>query len=117
MFFDTYALIEIAKGNKNYREYLESSEIITTRLNLIELYYAILRDFNVSKAREHYLFYKPFTVNISDNTIFDAMKFRGKHSKMSYVDCIGYKIAEREGVKFLTGDQDFQELKNVEFVR
>lgn len=117
MFFDIYELIEIAKGYENYREYLESAEVITRRLNLIELYYAILRDFNATRAREHYSFYKTFTIDIPDDTIFEAMEFRRGHSDLSYVDCIGYKIAEKEGVKFLTGDKDFQDLKNVEFVR
>ena len=45
------------------------------------------------------------------------MGFRLKHGGLSYADCIGYVIARREGMKFLTGDAAFKRLENVEFVR
>jgi len=37
MFFDTYALVEIAKGNQRYKKYWDTERIILTQLNLIEL--------------------------------------------------------------------------------
>ncbi len=36
-FFDTYALIEVIKGNENYLEYAELT-FITTTLNFTEFY-------------------------------------------------------------------------------
>ena len=33
------------------------------------------------------------------------------------VDCIGYMTAKRLGVKFLTGDREFEGMDNVEFVK
>jgi hypothetical protein len=36
-FFDTYALFEIFFGNENYLKCLDS-EVVTTRLNLMEMY-------------------------------------------------------------------------------
>ena len=32
-------------------------------------------------------------------------------------DCIGYIIAKRLGMKFLTGDKEFEGFENVEFVK
>jgi len=32
-------------------------------------------------------------------------------------DCIGYVIAERNKMRFLTGDEKFKNKKNVEFVK
>jgi len=116
MFLDTYALIEIAKGNKRYEKYL-AERIILTWLNLIELYYAILRDFDEIEAKKHYYFYLPFVKEIADEAVFEAMRFRLEHRVLSYADCIGYVIAKREGMKFLTGDVAFKGLENVEFVR
>ena len=42
-FYDTYALIEIAKGNKNYAQYKANSIIVITRLNIIEFVYYLIR--------------------------------------------------------------------------
>jgi predicted nucleic acid-binding protein len=33
------------------------------------------------------------------------------------VDCISYALANRLGIKFLTGDMQFEGLPNVEFVK
>lgn len=117
MFFDTYALIEIAKGNSRYEKYLDEEQVAVTKLNLIELYCAILRDFGEIEARRYYFFYLPFAREITDEAIFEAMKFRLEHPRLSYADCIGYITARREGMKFLTGDAAFKGLENVEFVR
>ena len=32
-------------------------------------------------------------------------------------DCIGYILAKNIGIKFLTGDKEFENLDNVEFVK
>jgi predicted nucleic acid-binding protein len=41
---------------------------------------------------------------------------RGKKN-LSYVDALGYIIAEKLGVKFLTGDNAFDGMDNVEYVK
>jgi len=46
-FADTYALIEILKGNPNYGKY---THIITSEFNLLELAYALVRDFDTKTA-------------------------------------------------------------------
>lgn len=117
MFFDTYALIEIAKGNRRYQKYVDAERVTVTKLNLIELYYAILRDFGEIEAKRHYFFYSPFIREITDEIVFEAMRLRLKHRRLSYADCIGYVTARHEGMKFLTGDRVFERMENVEFVR
>ncbi len=51
--------------------------------------------------------------------IQEAALFRFQNDKrnMSMVDVIGYTIAKRWNVKFLTGDQQFADLENVEYVK
>jgi hypothetical protein len=43
-FGDTYALIELLKGNPNYEGY-SHADLVTTEINILELTYALFRDF------------------------------------------------------------------------
>ncbi len=117
-FFDTYAFFEIIHKNKNYKNYLKSG-IITTNLNLIELHYNLLRVYGGKIAEKAYERFKPFCIKISDEVIKEANKFKLLHKKrkVSHVDCIGYILAKKNGVKFLTGDKEFKDMANVEFVK
>ena len=59
-FFDTYAFIEFVQGNLKYKKYFEDYDVVTTMFNLIELFYNILREFGLEKAREVYNKLKPY---------------------------------------------------------
>src|SRR3989338_11077382 len=113
-FFDTYALFEIAKGNENYLEYSSDTGIVTTKLNLMELYYGLLVNFGKSVADQYYERYKEFCIEASDDVIKSAMQFRVQNKKknLSYVDCIGYSLAAEAKIKFLTGDKEFENMPN-----
>ena len=117
-FFDTYALIEITKRNPNYLRYSEEP-ISTGFLNLIEFYYANLRDFDEGKAKSSHLLFRNNIIPIFDEALFEAMKLklRLKNKNLSYVDCMGYVLAIRSNLKFLTGDKEFKTMANVEFVQ
>ncbi len=118
-FFDTYALYEIYEGNENYKPYAFDVAIVTTRLNLMELHYVILLKKGKEIADSIYNQLAKFAIAIDDDIIKEANKFRAlnKNKKMSYVDCIGYTLAKFNGIKFLTGDKEFADLDNVEFVK
>jgi len=47
------------------------------------------------------------------------MEFRVQNIKKdtSITDCISYFMAKNLGIKFLTGDKEFENLENVEFVK
>lgn len=117
-FFDTYAIIEILKGNKNYDTY-KNAEIIITVFNLVELHYKILRDFNKEIADDILERYSKFSMNITLNIIKNANALRKKYSRkrFSAPDTIGYAAALEHGIKFLTGDSQFKDMENVEFVK
>lgn len=117
-FADTYALIEIIKGNKNYLKFVNKS-IFTSVFNLYELYYILLRDFNEIQAKHYFLYFKKNLIKFTDNSIFLASKFKLDMNKreVSYTDSLGYCIAIENQLKFLTGDKEFKDLKNVEFVK
>lgn len=119
LFFDTYALIELLKGGKNYEQYKRNIGILCTKLNLMELHYAMLRDYGKENAEEAYQNFLPFAIDMSDDTIKKAtsLKLMLRKRELSYVDCIGYVLARKNGFPFLTGDEQFRDLEGVEFVK
>ena len=118
-FFDSYAFFEIIEGNKNYDLYTNDVVIITTKLNLMEVHYGLLNKHGKEIADKYYDRLLPFAVEIEDDIFKKANHFRAifKKRDLSYVDCIGYILAQTRHIKFLTGDKQFQDLENVEFVK
>ena len=121
-FFDSYALIEIIKGNENYKKYT-MSKIIITKLNLIECYNSWISEMGEEKANHYFKFFNPCCMPVLDEDIKEGVKFRiklknnNKRISPSYIDCIGYVISLRLNMKFLTGDNVFKDFPNVEFVK
>lgn len=117
-FFDTYAIIELLEGNPRYAPYAEKTATITI-FNLAELFWNMLLKLDESEALEVYEQYRPALAEIDDETLKEAVRFRlaNKKKDMSYADCIGYIYAKRHGLKFLTGDKEFETLPNVEFIK
>ena len=118
-FLDTYALYELALGNESYKEYFAGFEFITTIMNLYELHYTLLRERLTSLAEDFFERFLPICVEIEPNTIKEAALFRLQNKKLdlSYVDALGYITAKKHGALFLTGDEGFKKLPNVEFVK
>ena len=117
-YFDTYALFEIIKGNPNFNRF-KGIPAITSRLNLYELHFGILIRQGLDDANICYNEFLQYSVGFDDETIKNASIFRAINKKLnlSYVDCLGYCIALERKAKFLTGDEGFRNLPNVEFVK
>ena len=118
-FYDSYAIIEYLKGNKRYKKYFTEPWGITTRLNLMELYYTLLDD--QEYADEMYSAFLLVTVEPEDEEVRHAMRLRRrlkeKGLNISYADAVGYAISQKRKLRFLTGDKAFKSLDNVEFVK
>ena len=95
-----------------------NEEIITSILNVGELYYALLKK-NAEAAEIWYEKLKQSAVLINVEIIKKAMKFRfeNKSKKFSSIDCVGYVLAKERNLIFLTGDEGFKDMENVEFVK
>ncbi|MBI2444856.1 hypothetical protein HYV43_00525 [Candidatus Micrarchaeota archaeon] len=117
-FFDSYALIELLKANANYFRYTQS-EIIMTNLNLFEVYHAFAKQYGQHRADRFFDDYKEKAIPYDEDVIRAAvlMKIRFADRRMSMADVIGYMVAAKKDVKFLTGDRAFEDLPNVEFVK
>lgn len=117
-FFDTYAIIEIIKGNQNYLKYKDASAAITI-FNVVELHYALLREYSSVLADAVAGKYSQFQVEIDFEIIkkANALKLQHRKRNLSAADVIGYATAQKLGIKFLTGDEDFKDMGGVEFVK
>jgi len=117
-FFDSYSIIELIRGNPNY-EFVKEKIVITGVMNLAEVYYSLLlenqketADSIIKKINFQFLDSNPEIVIESA-----FLRYRLKKLELSYVDCLGYVLALRNNLLFLTGDKEFENLENVEFVK
>ena len=118
-FWDTYAVAEFISGNPKFARFSQEPVTITI-FNLAEIFWIALREYKEKEAEEIYESYKQCAVDINDEVLKEAIKFRKKvykNKKISYTDAIGYVYALKHGMKFLTGDKEFKDLENVEFVK
>jgi predicted nucleic acid-binding protein len=83
----------------------------------VELYLAILRDRGEDEARRAFARFRPISIEPEDEWLFEAMTLKVRRPKLSYVDAVGYTAARRLGARFLTGDEAFRRLEDVEFCR
>ena len=114
-FFDTYAFFEIINGNPKYRIYADC-EAITTIFNLAELNYGLKKKLSKEMADKYTDKYSKFIVEVTIDDIKKGMDLKSIRRNLSIPDAVGYTVAKRLNVKFLTGDKDFENMENVEFV-
>ena len=117
-FFDSYAIIELINQNEDYVKF-SSELVITNALNLAEVHYHFLKEHNKQTAD---FWIRQFNFELLDITKDIAIKgssfkFENKKKKLSYADCIGYVTAIEYNLKFLTGDNQFEHLEDVKFVK
>ena len=82
------------------------------------MHFALLKD----NQRLHVLLFERYyesAIDFDINVIKEAAKLRLKYKKndLSMTDCIGYILAKEWNIKFLTGDKEFENMENVEFVK
>jgi len=115
-FFDTYAFFEIIRGNKDYEKYKEVMAL-TSIFNIAELSYCLRKEFDKKIADKYTDRYSLFMIDATANDIKDAVDIKIKNKKMSMPDVVGYVLAKRLKIRFLTGDEHFRSLPNVEFIK
>jgi len=117
-FFDSYAVMEIVKGNPSYKEYIDKN-IVLIKENIFEIYFNILRQINKETAEEISEEYYPYVLDFDEEIIKEAAELKLEYYKqnISMTDCIGYVLAKKIGIKFLTGNKEFESFDNVEFVK
>ncbi len=98
----TYALVEILRGNPAYEKYAEE-ELVTSEFNLLELAYALTRDYGVDKAVRVLKILRAFItiVQPSDEDYAEAsmlrIEFKKKSRNLSLIDALGYVLVKSSG--------------------
>ncbi len=115
-FFDAYALIEILKQNPVYKPFA-NIKFVTTRLNLFEVYHKLLTDHGKETADPFLENYYPYARPLDRKTLRAAAHLKLRKKKLTVNDCIGYALAQRLSIPFLTGDSTFQGMEGVEYVK
>lgn len=118
-YFDTYALIEISKGNPEYEPYKEGIKVMLNNLNLLEFSYFLIKEGKGKDVKEIFDKFSKFNIDYDEEILIKSaeMKFKFLKERIFFIDCIGYHIAKKNNVKFLTGDEKFRHKDNVEFVK
>ena len=118
-YFDTYALVEISKANPEYTKYSKDVIIILNKLNLLEFTYFLIREGKEKEILEIFQNLSRYNVDYDEDILVNAakLKFNHKKDKLSFIDCIGYYLAKKNKAKFLTGDEKFKNMENVEFIK
>ena len=122
LFADTYALVEILKGNPAYEKYSQK-ELISSEFNIFELAYAMYRDFGRTDSINMLSFLRSRIEVISpeDLDYLEASRFRlsnnKKGKKLSLIDSLGYICSKRLKIRFLIGDREFKNIEEVEYIK
>ena len=116
-FFDTYALIERQNGSDAYAAF-QGAAVFTHQYNLYEFVAAIMRVADEARARRELALLHPNALEAETEDLFAAARFRAEHARkrVSYVDALGYTLARKHDLPFLTGDRVFKGIDGVEFV-
>jgi len=120
-FADSYALVALLEGNERYVRIFRRKVIVTSSLNLLEVYSTLLRRFDHDESRELTAGITSMIVPVPPETAYAAGEFRqamrSQRRDCSYIDAWGYASARHLGIPFLTGDPAFRHVEQVEFVR
>ncbi|KKK80746.1 hypothetical protein LCGC14_2820430, partial [marine sediment metagenome] len=79
-FYDTYALIEILRGNPKYKKF-EDYKIYTSIMNFYEFYYSVLKEFTEKTAKDWRKQLDLIFIEIREEDIVEASEFRLKNIK------------------------------------
>jgi len=121
LFADSYALVALLEGNERYVRIFRRKVIVTSSLNLLEVYSTLLRRFDRDESRELTAGITSMIAPVPSEVAYAAGEFRqfmrSQRRDCSYIDAWGYASARHFGIPFLTGDPAFRNVEMVEFVR
>lgn len=114
---DTYALVEINNGNPKFANMLNEDAAITD-MTMAEFYGYLYRKYDLKTADYWHRRLSFLCKPVSRDILIKAMVFRTDNSKhnFSFFDCVGYIFAVENGMEFVTGDREFKDKPQVEFL-
>ena len=117
----SYAWVALLEGNERYERIFRRKQLVTTAMNVLEVYSTLLRRIPRSEAKEMAAALLAYVTPVPPETALAAGEFRqfmrNRRLDCSYIDAWGYASARALGRKFLTGDPAFRSIEDVEYVR
>ena len=115
---DTYALVEIKRGNPSFA-WLLNEKFILSELTLCEFFSVLYKEEGLDEASKWTKKLEPFAVHTTLKILNEAMKFRidEKKKNLSFFDAAGYFTAINENTLFVTGDKEFKNMPDVKFIK
>ena len=115
--------MEFYEGKSSYFPYFSKElEVVTCNYNVSEVYGKLLSRNDLEGAKKIAEVFMPDSLIPSNEALLGAQRLKlelrelsGK--SVSLIDSLGYLMAKSMRLKFLTGDDAFKGLKNVEFVK
>lgn len=122
IFYDSYAVLAYISGENAFTRYFtEQYSGALTKLNLMEIYFRAAKLHGHQSAKQVIDRFSKYLVDFDIDDIAGSMKLREelmkKRMDISYVDALGYYLAKKMQIPFLTGDRHFRELDGVRFVK
>ncbi len=118
---DSFAFVAFFEGNERYARILRRKQLVTSAMNVLEVYSTLLRRVSSEEARELASTIVPLVAPVPAEVALSAGDFRREMRRRkrdcSYIDAWGYAAAKQLEIPFLTGDPAFRAIANVEFVR
>ncbi|OGJ19899.1 hypothetical protein A3K73_01065 [Candidatus Pacearchaeota archaeon RBG_13_36_9] len=105
--------------NPNFEKYAKVNAV-TSYFQVYEVYHSLIRNgYSEEDIEDFFEFLQNLCIDLDFDWIPQSVKFRKENKKreLSYADCLGYVIARELNIRFLTGDKEFEDLPNVEFVK
>lgn len=114
-FFDASAIIRVYDDDPSFAPFV-NEPMVTERGHVYEFARHTLKTRNASEARAALLDLRTDRVEPTDADLVEAAKLSAKSSRLSAQDALGYVLARRERLTFLTTDRAFRGLPGVEIV-
>lgn len=114
LFFDTSAVVAWLRGDPKLRESMGDEGITVSAITVYELLWAAKRKSHKAvESSERFLegcIILPVTADISRRAAHIRSEMMGRGKEKPMADTLIAATAEKEGLKFITFDKDFQEI-------
>lgn len=114
-FFDTHALVGITTARPGYERF-RNEPIVTDRGCLYEFARFILKSRRARDVVPVLAALRAERLDPTDEDLVAAAKLQRQRPRLSAQDALGYVLARRAGLRFLTGDRAFRGMVGVQLV-
>src|SRR5207248_10923721 len=114
-FFDASAMIRVLVQDPRFEPYREEP-VVTDVGHVYEFARYLLKAYGAARTRELLHRLRADRIEPTVDDLVEASKLAARHSVMSAQDALGYALAQRTKMTFLTTDRAFRGMPGVEVV-